>query len=432
MTAWIKFFFGGFFVNKFAIDGVHRSVWNAVFAAVICLALIYFGLYAGYSVSFGHHVNNCTPLVDIVGRVFDGNIVIEIDRGKAVSGISGKLDNSFVVNTYSVTADKAKYSVDDYNLIVDTRPRATTYDDFTVVCASKIDGDEISYKQYKELSDSAKGNYAVRIIYSGNALGLNDERLQEYKSYLDKCSDETDSHYDNTIASEYTALASDDSNGLYELYIKAYCPEAYGTDKYGVVPTVRSFYVDNFLSDKDDDKYLAIFDDSVVGNFVTDKRIPVSFGGYYIKLDGLTADTKESGINFIVRAVKSASGVDLNIYLINLLRIIPVFIIVPFVLALAIWAIDKAVKSESFLYLGETIKTVFSFMLISGVITFAAEILFSFVLSRDTVYSLSIAIFSAIMLVRSATLALPRYIYGRKQKRSQDLDDKFFLGDNDV
>ena len=66
---------------------------------------------------------------------------------------------------------------------------------------------------------------------------------------------------------------------------------------------------------------------------------------------------------------------------------------------------------------------------------FAAVIclaLIYFGLSRDTVYSLSIAIFSAIMLVRSATLALPRYIYGRKQKRAQDLDDKFFLGDNDA
>jgi len=427
LIAWLKFFFGGFFVNKYALDGAHRSVWNAVVAFALGWFFIYFGLYTGYCASFNAHYNNCQPLTSIVEKLFDDNLTVKVNGGKAVSGKNGSLDNSVVINTFTDAGDKEAYSVNGYNVIFDTRPRATTYDDFSVEAVSKSDGSKITYDQYKTQTDEAKKNYDVKINYSGSAICFDDALIKSYKDYLAKCSDTSDGEYNEEIAKEYEQLASDDVNGLYELYIKAYCPEAFGKDRYGRVPTVRSYYVNNFLSIQEQKNYIAIFDDTIVGDFATDGGIPVTFGGYYLKLEH-TANTPQSGGELIVKAFKGASSVDLNIYFINLLKITPLYFLAPLLFALILWLTDKAVKSENFIYFGQTCKTVFSFALISAVLTFVLEIALSFVLPRDTVFAISSLIFTAIMFIRCLCLCLPRYIGSRKKKNQDDSERIFELG----
>lgn len=416
MIAWIKFYLGGFFYNEWALQGKGRSVWNSILAFFTGWILILVGLVVGYSTSFEYHLHNCDSITAVIQKLYNGDVSITIENNVAISVIDGYAENSVVINTFTNSQNAEDYKVGEYNFILDTRPINSTYDDFTVDCNSINGGEEISYSEYKLLDKDLQSKYKVSTVYTGNTVQFDADNILKYRTYLETVANESDKNYNSEIAAQYKDLSESDINGLYELYVKAYYPEIYGNDSYGKVPTIRTWYVNNILDNKERGNFLAIFDDTVIGEFVTDNGIPVSFTGYYMKMNGYTAMTAEQGSEFVVKSFNGASAVNINIYFFNLLRITPLLFLIPLILGLLIWLIDKPVKSGEFTRFGQTLKVICPFVFYSSLLTFLFAIVASFLLPRGAVYSLSVLVYAIVLIIRTIVVAIPRYIGANKFK----------------
>ncbi|MCM1296215.1 MAG: hypothetical protein NC311_11795 [Muribaculaceae bacterium] len=184
----------------------------------------------------------------------------------------------------------------------------------------------------------------------------------------------------------------------------------------GEEKTLRDWYVKNVFDKSGVGQYIAILDDMVIGEFTTDGGITVGFNGYYFKTDGIIYKTAEQGNDFIIKAFKGSSALNINIYFINLLKITPLFVIILVLLALVLWIIDKAAKFGVFDKFGKTLKVVCSFVLVSSIITFLLTIILSFFIPRGTVYSLAILIFGLSVFVRTTVLAIMRFVAEKRYR----------------
>lgn len=177
--------------------------------------------------------------------------------------------------------------------------------------------------------------------------------------------------------------------------------------------TIRQKYIEDYL-EKDVGDYIAILDDVVIGKFTTDGGLPVSFNGYYFKTDGVTVNSAATAKAFILKSFDGSSVLNFNIYFINLLKITPLIVLIPVLLALIVWGVDRIGKFSVFSKFGKTLKIECSFILVASVVTFLLTVLLSYFLPRGTVYSLVLVFYAATLLVRTIILAIMRFIGERR------------------
>lgn len=417
MVKWLKFFFGSFFDDRQAKLAPMRRYLNCLLAFLLGFALMYFGLTIGYLQTFDHHYSNSSAINNVVENLFETDvdgapISVRIDGIKATSGAGGELDNSAVVNTFDDPSAAEKFKLGEYNVILDTRPLKTTYDDFTAYC---VKGDErISYEKYRdELTESERGDYKFAIEYSGKKLEFTPEKLDGYAAYLDLTGDETSAEYDADIFKAYGELedrrdelgAGEYENALYELYVKAYYPDISKIERYGNAPTLRTYYVSNILATDKAGYYFAVFDDSLFGRFVTDGGIDVSFNGCYRGLDGFIVSSGNAG-EFVTRAFSAMSGSWMSVYFINMLQLFPFTLIAWLVCALLVFIVCKLSKDDYGSAFGDALRIVGSFLFISFVLTFLGAIILGFTVSRDLAYGLTVYIFCGVLLLRTIILVV--------------------------
>ena len=165
MKDWLRFFFGGFFTNKRLSEAPERSVWNTVLSLFLAFFLVWGGLSLGYAASFGRHYAAAEDfrafLCASLGKDNPYGVSLRIDGGKLSAQYDGERN---CINTFD-SPDTG------YRLVVDTRPKETTYDDFTVVCRDP-DGQTVSYDAYKAMDDAQRERYECRMEYSGTALDV--------------------------------------------------------------------------------------------------------------------------------------------------------------------------------------------------------------------------------------------------------------------
>ncbi|MDE6441317.1 MAG: hypothetical protein K2L12_01010 [Clostridia bacterium] len=399
MKSWLKFFGLSFFSDKIAKEARIRGVLNCVLAFLLALIFIYCGVLAANTIPFYTHYNNSSDFKAFVSEVI----------GKENLTVKDKLVCADkVINTFAKEEDAAQYVNNGYNLVIDTRP-SDALDDFEAYCVSK-DGAQITYEYYLTLSDGEKSNYEFKINYTPNVLILTDEMISGFEGFLSS-SEDTD------IKKQYSALTSDKDkltaeqykNSLYALYVRAYYPDITSYERAGEVPLLRSYYYRNYLYSSELGRSLFIFDDVMFGYFQTDGGIEVTFYGYFTAMPDGSLDAE-----FITNAFASSVSVSATVYLMNIVRFIPLIAFIPLILALIAKLVLTFINDEKYKKYTTCLKMQFAYLTVGSLITALAIFVCGFFISSGVLNILPLIILAAVMLVRTAVLLIGEYINTRK------------------
>lgn len=401
MIAWLKYFFLGFFNDKYIEEAPNRSFWNSFLGVVSAFLILCTGVFTGYVSSFNTHYKNSGEF-----RAF---LSASLDDAE-LKMKNGRLSSPKYVNNFLDLEDGEKPQ--GYGLIIDTRPAAETFDDFSVMCYDVKDN-EITYSEYMALSESDKKAYTPRLLYSGKTLDVT-LKQDEYKNYL------------NGSEAGRAALSALDSkresgeiteteyaNGVYTEYIKLYYPSLAGVERYGQAPTLRTYYLGMVVSDFSD-SFIMILDDLCVGSFKTDSGVQVEFEGYFSGIGDGSVDNLDK---FISDAFAASSGYNFLLYFLNMFKFVPIALVAFLIIALLTFIICRykvpALKTG---YIG-SLKIVCSYLFISSVITFIVSVALSFFNNKLTVYLMSMIVFVVIVLFRVAVLIVAGIIKEQKNSR---------------
>lgn len=433
VISWLKFYFLGFFVDKYGKEAATRSFLNTVLSIILSFLLLCAGISAGFAASFGVHYDNADAFQSFLYSFFaeDGASFIGLDfkDGK----LNAKINGAQCVNTIK----SGEEAVGGYRLIVDTRDARTTFDDFKLLCKDE-NGNEISYEDYRKLSLSEKNKSTAEIIYSGEALDVALKHA-DYTAFLDKISDEADDEYNEKTASAYGELKNKKNLGeiseeeyfieIYVLYAKAYYPEYSGVEIYGDAPTLRTYYMQPSLT-ADGGKYLILLDDLCICSFETNNNVKIDFGSYYdniedviICAEGMDNEIMRSNVdNFIDACFMGSGGFNFLVHVMNMGGFLPVLLLFIVILSLLVVLLCKALHLEFVSKISEMIKITGGYLLYASIITFLAQIIFSFVSSRSSIFILSEITLAVVLLLRVAALLIAEIIRGKKQKVSESND----------
>ncbi len=409
MKDWLRFFFGGFFTNKRLSEAPERSVWNTVLSLFLAFFLVWGGLSLGYAASFGRHYAAAEDfrafLCASLGKDNPYGVSLRIDGGKLSAQYDGERN---CINTFD-SPDAG------YRLVVDTRPKETTYDDFTVVCRDP-DGQTVSYDAYKAMDDAQRKRYECRMEYSGAALDVS-RGIADYEAYLGAVCDVNAAQYDREIAEKYAALQrnkgdSEESrrnfeNGVYELYFAAKYPDFVGKDAYGAAPTLRTYYME-LENRAPDRRYVLLFDDIAMCAFGTDTGVSVDFAGYVSKLDDgavttreMTAEQTEENLDAMIRALfRSGSALASFVFLFSLMQMVPFYLLAVLLLTILVWIACKTGHASDCTGFFGAFKAVGATLTMSAVATALNAVILSFVMSRWTVFRVAMILFPVIVTVR--------------------------------
>ena len=164
MINWLKFFFLSLFSDKQAKRCVKYGFGTALLTCFLAVVFIFLGLYAAETVSFAAYFNGADEFRFFVDNAFDSaRLAITVNDNKADITADG---HAVVINTVANEDDNIAYGVNGYNLFVDSRQVASTFDDFEAYCQSVKDKTEIPYDDYLSLSSEAKKDYVFCVKYS--------------------------------------------------------------------------------------------------------------------------------------------------------------------------------------------------------------------------------------------------------------------------
>ena len=421
MTEWLKFYFLGFFSQKLTRQAARRRYLNVVLGILLTFILLFAGLFMGYTCSFGKHYGNSSQFREFVYSVFASG-----DKHKDIhiSVKDGKLNADIPSADYITPYAEHGYNKNGYVLVVDTRP-VNTFDDFYVT-AEHPDGNIISYERYEEMSADAKKSYSLKINYSGNTVNVNENR-EAYTEFLssEKCPADAKTAYEE-LNRDYDSGKLTDSeyaDGIYIQYVKGRYPEL-PADRFGDAPTVRAGEVENAM--KDGKKALLLFDNICIVTFCTDDGIWVDFDGYFRSVadrvftsDG--GDNRAGADDFISEAFATGGGADFVIYFLNILRMIPLFIMVYAILSLASFAVLKLCKSE-YGTIVKSLKIVGSFLLFTALLSFFMSITVSFFTARDLAFTITIITFNVIWGIRTLIMIVYEIIKSASDRRNTTVE----------
>lgn len=431
MVNWLKFYFLGFFFDKRGKEAASRSMLNVVLSLLLTFLLLVGGITIGYVASFSTHYENADGFRNFLYAAFveegESRVNLSFSGGRLVAQIDGEQ----CVNTF-VNAEAA---VSGYRLIVDTRPQETTFDDFMLICKD-ANGIEIDYEDFKKLPEQGRKNGSISFVYSGKALDVS-ARQAEYSAYLDNISDETGNEYDAETAAAYGELKhklnsgeitdAEYKNKIYVLYAKSYYPDYSKVEIYGEAPTLRTYYMDTQLTEGLS-KYLILLDDLCICAFETDDGIKIDFGSYYsgitsriITASGLSESGMRANVDsFIAECFSSGNDFIFLIHTMNIGKFMIALIAVLLVLSLIIFIICRVTKLEFGGKYFDAVKIIGVYLFYSAVITFIAEIILSFLFSRDTVFTVLEAIFISVLAIRTIALLIAEVVRNKKSKKDSE------------
>lgn len=410
MKGWLKFFGLSFFSDKISKEAKVRSSLNCVLSFLLAVIFIYCGILASNTIPFYAHYGNATTFKSFVkSSISQAELTVE----------NGLVKSDSVVNTYLSEDDASVYSQNGYNLVIDTRS-STALDDFVAYCTLKDGSGEISYEDYLALPDGQKASYTFSIRYTPNELKLTDELIEQYQEYLSTISN-------SIISNQYKALLENKTDTppeeygrkVYALYLKAYYPDINPYEGAGEVPLLRSFYYKNYLNNTQTENSLFIFSDILYGYFKTDGGSSQTCFGSFDKLSNgeITADNANE---FIIDAFKASTSISAAIYLVNMIKLIPLIVIIPFILAALLKVVLSLLNDEKHKKFTTCLKIEFSYLAVGGLISAFIMFIFGYLVSNQALSILPLIVFSVVLLIRTVSFAVYEYIEGKKQKIDTD------------
>lgn len=414
MKKWLKFFFLGFFSHKSSKQGVKRGYGNVLLGFVLALVLLWASFMGADILPFGIHYKNSSDFAATAHAVFANSDSSKRIDAKIENGVlmikngSGEYGQDVLINTFESESDKQNYSVNGYNVIVDTRP-ADTLAEFEAYCVSNDGKDTvISYEDYLTLSDVAKLNFDFKLKYTGNELRLNDEYIN---ALIDEYNLETENLKQDLAENKITK--SEYNREVYELFFVNYYPEISAYESTSKVPLLRNYYYHNYTNEGEA-HYLFVFNDCMVGSFETKNGIDVSFYGFYSGLengtlisDDMSQKQAESSVDDFIKSSFKAIGV-LNsyFYFMNVISFAPFVVLMVMVATLLAYSIFKLCSIGSVINFGSMFKIVGSFILFSGVISAVLNVIISFFINSEILNVLPLVLFFAVIMVRAVMFAI--------------------------
>lgn len=390
MVKWLKFIGLSFFSDKISKEAVKRGYLNIVLGVLFALVFLFCGVLAADMAPFSAHYNNSPDFTAFVRNAV-GGLNLEVS--------SGKISSPRIVDTFSVSADAAAYAVNGYNLVVDTRS-ADAYDDFEAYYISNDGkGQEITPEEYATLSDVAKRNFEFKIRYTARELVLTDDLTAEHEKYL---KDKGSESFAELSKKQGEMPRAEYRRQVYRLYVKEYYPDLSAYENTGDAPLLRNFYYHSYVNGGAE-KYLFIFDDSLVGSFKTGAGTRVEFYGFYKDFpDGTSFSTAKDADAFIKNSFKATAPLSVYVYFMNTVRLIPFIALMPVILALLAYCILRIMKSEIAGGFGGCIKIIGSYLLVGSFISGLVTLIFGFFIPRNKIMVAALLIFFATLLIRTA------------------------------
>ena len=425
MKDWLKYTFLSFFSYKKADESKKRSFLSSFLCFAIAIICYLFCFYFGYQASFNSYYNRSTTYKNFLYSAFTGedSIQLKIDNGKFYSSKIRDLKQEL-----TVSAADSTYDIDGYELIIDTRDSKTNYNDFTLNYSKGKDAEKvtISYEEYLKLDFEVQSNYTMELTYSNHSLELTDDKINSYLTYLLSSKDET-------VLSNTKKLLVDDKipkenyNSLYELYCKTYYPSFSSIEKYGSVPTMRTYYINTYLGTDTTGKmrhtkFLVILDDSLFTYFLDENGNTHNISGYVqnqsfnLLNQSLSVEEGKKNVDsFIKLTFKSCKNITFFNYFVYVMRM-AVFLIIGWLILGIIFSIIGTILKDTFLrnYF-RMLNLSALFFLFSGVVAAIASFALSFILPSGIVYYLSISFILATIFVRTILQII--HVHGENKER---------------
>ena len=433
MKKWFRFFGLSFFSDKISKEATKHGYTNVLIGLILSFIFLWGGFVGGEMLPFSAHYNNSPDFQATVHSVFSNpdinkRIEVEIQDGVLMAKKHGmEYAQKLLINTFENEADREYYSVNGYNLVIDSRP-AETLAVVEAYCLSN-DGNntEISYEDYLTLSAVARLNFDFKLRYTAEALELTDELVEGYKSYLNSTSDDNRSAIEKmaTDLAENKITKDEYNKSIYELYFTNYYPSITDYESTSKVPLLRNYYYHQYIK-AEKSKYLFIFDDYLAGSFETEDGIVYSFYGFYSNLesgtlvpDGATqAEADKAADSFIKDSYGSIAPLTLYAYALNVFSFIPFIALMPMVVALLAYSILKLRGIESINSLGSMLKIIGSYIWASAAISAMLNVIFSFFVQRNILSVLPLLLFFMTLAIRSLVFAVRESMSYLKQEQT--------------
>ena len=405
MKDWIKFISFSFFSDRIAKEAPRRSYGNLILSALLSVIILFAGYIAGSLVPFRTLYRSSSGLNGVVQSVFvEDNaerINLRIEDGVLQAGTGDFSEGK-----------KLDKVIDGYRVVVDTRP-AGLYDDFKAYCQT-ASGNRITYEEYLALDNDFKSAYTFKIEYSGEQLVIDQTKIAVYESYLNGVTD-------SAISAEYAEVkkltGEEYSNAVYELYVKAYYPDLSAYETGGKAPKLRNAYYHNYMNTN---KYLFVFDDSVICSYEKDGGAVVSFYGFFRDMnDGEIAPTAKGLEDFFYQSFLGSSSITVYVGFITFMTYVPFIAVVVMLFAFIFVCMRKLLKTDEFRY-GGAIKLLGSFTVFSAIIAAIAAFGSGFIFGRTSLLAVSIITFFIVILVRMSVMLILDKIKLKKVEKVQD------------
>lgn len=402
MKKWLKFFGLSFFSDKISKQAVKHGYMNLFLGVILSLVFLFCGIIAADLLPFSAHYNNSSSFSAFVRNAV-GGLDLQV--------VSGKISSLRIVDTFSVTDDMSEFGLNGYNLVVDTRS-ADVYDDFEAYYISNDgSGQEISLEEYETLSDVAKRNFDFKIRYTAKELVLTEELTALHEAYLTGANSED---FLKLQEKKGDLSADEYRKQVYNLYVKEYYPDLSAYENTGGAPLLRNYYYHNYVN-AGAEKYLFIFDDSLVGSFETDAGMRTDFYGFYKGFpEGASFRTETDADAFIKNAFKSTASLSVYVYFINIFRLIPFIVLMPVIIALLSYCILRITKSESAGGFGGCIKIVGSYLWFGSLVSGLLTLIFGFLIPRSNILVAALLIFFATILIRTAVFLIAEAVRAKR------------------
>ena len=334
-----------------------------------------------------------------------------------------------MVNTLENDGDRQNYSVNGFNIIVDSR-HASTLAEVEAYCISN-DGKEtvISYEDYLTLSDVARLNFDFKLRYTGNALLFDDESVESYKQYLTSLggdSKATVEKLENDLA-KGLITKTEYNRAVYENYFVSYYPEIGSYENSSKVPLLRNYYYHEYIS-RGINNYVLIFDDYMTGSFETRGGTTHSFYGFYSGLDdgalvrsgASSAEANRSVDGFVKNSFRANWFLNAYAYIINIITLSPFIALMIMVAALLTYSVLRLRGVESVTSVGAMLKIVGSFTWFSGAASAVISVVIAFFVSQNVLGMIPILTFFIILVIRSIIFAVKENKLFVKQSEQQE------------
>ena len=350
-------------------------------------------------------------------------VTVEVKNGKATASVNGK--NNVPIDTFTNESDAAVYAMDGYNLIIDTRDEATTYNNFTLTYVQN--GKEYSVDEWRKLDEAEKGNYSIKVTYSSDALELTEETMTACVEWIlgDDCSDEEAKERCRALLDDTGKLPQENYNKAFEVYVSAYYSDLSRIERYGKAPTMRSYYLNTYLATDEKgnlqyDNFVVILQNIYFCYFTTDSGVAVSTTGYFKDVADITADSPET-IDALFASMHTASSDIISVnYFIYLMRVAMYALIVWLIIALLVSLCGWIGQCEALKRYGMAFKSFSTFWLVSGFAAAISALIGSFFLSQTANFWIGAGLFIGLSAIR----CIEQNIYAfRNQKRNTNAEN---------